>query len=84
MMNQFPLIRYSEMTNLPALVTAARKGAGYATIYAMATATGLPLKTLSDIERGISSPSIDTLARIMDAIDWKMSVDFKPRATQRS
>ena len=65
--------------DIATLVTAARRRAGYRPIYAMAKATGLPKSLLRDIEKGVSSPSIETLTRIMDAIEWDVIVGFQPR-----
>ena len=64
---------------LAALVIAARKRAGFATRYAFAKAAGVRVSTIDGIEGGKTSPSVATLEKIMDAIDWKVLVTFRPR-----
>jgi len=62
------------------MVAAARRRAGYRTIYAFSQATGISSGQLSEIERGVSSPSIATLERIFDTIGWSVKVVFLPPA----
>ncbi len=61
------------------LITAARKRAGYKTVYAMAKATGLSPGHIAELERGKFSPSLDTLERILAAIGWEVVVIFRPQ-----
>jgi transcriptional regulator with XRE-family HTH domain len=61
------------------LITAARKRAGYKTIYQMAQATGLSQGQLYEYEAGTRSPSIESLQRIFDAINWEVLVTFRAR-----
>ena len=65
------------------LVVAARKRAGYSTRYKFARAAGVAGSTLSGIERGETSPSVETLEKIMDAIGWDVLVTFRPRKRKR-
>jgi len=60
------------------LVAAARRRAGFKTLYQLARETGLSSGQLSLIERGLTSPSIETLERIMAAIGWEVEVIFRP------
>jgi len=64
---------------LGALVRAARKKAGYDTIYAFSQATGVSSGQLSQIEAGKKSPSIRTLERIMGTIGWEVLITFRPK-----
>jgi transcriptional regulator with XRE-family HTH domain len=68
---------------LAALLIAARKKAGYPTVYAMAKATDLPITTLQETEAGNRSPTLETLERIMDAIGLEVVVTFQPRQSRR-
>jgi transcriptional regulator with XRE-family HTH domain len=65
-------------TEIGALVRVARERAGYKTRYAFCQATGISAGQLSLIERGVNSPTISTLERIMDAIGWEVRVEFRP------
>ncbi len=68
---------------LAALVIAARKRAGYDTRYQFAKAADVPASTLRDLENGKTSPSVETLEKIMHAIDWDVVVTFQPRKNKR-
>jgi transcriptional regulator with XRE-family HTH domain len=68
---------------LAALLIAARKKAGYKTLYALAKATGISHATLHGIEHGTRSPSVETLEMIMNAIGWNVDVTFRPRKMRR-
>ncbi len=61
---------------IASLVTAARKRAGYDTIYAFCKATRLSTGQLAEIESGTSSPSVATLEKIFSAIGWHVTVTF--------
>ncbi len=66
-------------SEMASLITAARKRAGYETIYAFCKKTGLSTGLISGIERGINSPSLDTLEKIFDAIGWDVVLKFRRR-----
>lgn len=68
---------------LAALVTAARKRAGFKTIYAFCRETGISTGTMSAVESGQISPTVENLERIMDAIGWDVDVTFRPRKKKR-
>ena len=68
---------------LAALVVAARKQAGYETLYACCKATGISTGTLSDIESGRHAPTVENLERVMDAIGCNVVVTFPPRKRKR-
>ena len=68
---------------LAALVIAARKRAGFTSRYAFAKAAGVAVSTLAGIERGETSPSVETLEKIMNAIGWDVAVPFRPRKKRR-
>lgn len=68
---------------LAALLIAARKTAGYPTLYAMAKDTGISHATLHGIEHGTRSPTVETLEMVMDAIGWDVTVTFRPRKKTR-
>jgi len=60
-------------------VTAARKKAGYKSLYALSKATGVASGQLSEIEAGKHSPSLETLERIFHPIGWEVVVTFRPK-----
>lgn len=68
---------------LAARVVAARKRAGYTTRYQFAKAAGVAKSTLAGIETGETSPSVETLEKLMDAIGWDVDVTFRPRKRKR-
>ncbi len=60
-------------------IIAAREDAGYETRYKFAKAAGVAYSTVSSIERGESSPSVETLVALMRAIDVEVVITFRPR-----
>ena len=68
---------------LAALVVAVRKRAGYTSRRQFSQAAGVPVSTLAGIERGDTSPSVETLEKIMDPIGLEVVVTFRPRKRLR-
>lgn len=64
---------------IASLITAARKRAGYRTMYEFCKRTGMSIGHLHEIENGVSSPSVGTLEKYFDTIDWDVVVTFRPR-----
>jgi len=63
---------------LAAQIQAARKKAGFKTLYALHKETGTSLATLQRVESGESSPTVKTLENLMNAIGWEVEVTFRP------
>ena len=69
--------------SIAALVKAASKRAGYPTYYALSQAADVSLNTVRSVWLGQSSPSVDTLERIFDAIGWDVLVTVRPAKKRR-
>lgn len=64
---------------LAQLFMAACKRAGFDTVYAINKETDISTSTLDAIKYGTSSPTVETLERIMDVIGCDVVIKFRPR-----
>ena len=69
-------------SQLAAQIVAARKEAGYETRHQFAKVAGVAKSTLDLIETGQANPTIKTLKKIMNAIDYEVDVTFRPRKSK--
>ena len=60
------------------LVAETRHETGYGSIYALSKASGVSSSVIRAIERGRSSPTIETLTRIFEPLGWHVRLVLEP------